>query len=61
MEKFIYAFSKEDANILMEHQFPLLYSDNAAQRYVFLNKGRMDFEQKDSIRIVLTDTLTFCS
>ena len=61
MEKFIYVFTKEDAEKMLTMHYELLHADMSANKYVFLNKDQLDFSEHNDIRFVLSDVLTFYS
>lgn len=61
MERFIYAFSKEDRDYLLEHGFTLLTSDEVHERYMFENNLQYNFSanETDGRKIVFSNTMSF--
>lgn len=58
MAKFIYVFSINERDSLLERGLTLLKSNDAANVFIFLNDERMDFAN-ENITYVISDTLTF--
>lgn len=58
MQKFIYVFSREARDRLIEQQYTLLQSDTRNDIYVFAYESTEAFSCKD-VSCVLSDTLVF--
>lgn len=58
MEKFIYVFSRDDRDTLLEAHYTLLKSDEQDDIYVFANRADIAFALAD-ISYIRSDTLTF--
>ena len=56
--KFIYVFSDDARNYLVNMGYRLLTEDSARQIYVFLNKDNQNFSSTD-IQFAMSDVLTF--
>lgn len=56
MEQFIYVFSEEDRDKLLERYYALLKSDDERKVYVFMNRPEMLFTL-ESISFILSDEL----
>lgn len=59
MEKFIYVFTQIDADRLASMQYTMLISDEANQKFVFLNDGKLNFSEITDLQFVMSDVLTF--
>lgn len=58
MPNFIYVFSEEGRDILLQMKYDLLKSDDIRHVYIFKNKDRMEFACA-GIPYSLSDILTF--
>lgn len=58
MNNFIYVFSKDAYDKLIEMQYKLLKSDYKKNVFIFLNKDNQTFSH-DDFQYALSDTLTF--
>lgn len=56
--KFIYVFSTQDRDMMIEAGFTLLYSSPEGSCYQFLADDRLTFAL-DNVRYVLTNRMTF--
>ena len=61
MEKFIYAFSKEDRDYLLGQGFTLLTNDEIHEKYMFENNLQYKFSvaETDGRKIVFSNTMAF--
>lgn len=58
MANFIYVFSEQERDMLLNKQYEMLRCDEQNRIYVFLNKEQQHFDC-ENIAYVLSDTLTF--
>lgn len=58
MDRFIYVFSDEARDMLLNRQYELLKSDESSHIYAFVNKNDQNFAC-DGVPYALSDTLTF--
>ncbi len=60
-KKFIYVFSKKDAELLREFGYTLLRQDDTQDVYIFLaeNRTRRSFTLDGDIEYCMSDTLMF--
>lgn len=58
MYKFIYVFSEDDRQKLLEHGFQELYETAGGKAWVFLNQPMLHFSL-EKMAVVLSNQLTF--